>query len=75
MCIRIMKKISLDSLEEKRKALCMNYARKCSESENERSNDIFKKTEKIHRMITINEEIYDVKYAKTEKYAKTSEFR
>ena len=50
----------------------MNFARKCSESENERSNDIFKKTEKIHRMITRNEEIYDVKYAKTERLKKIS---
>ena len=50
----------------------MNFARKCSESEKERATDIFKKTEKIHRMITRNEEIYEVKYAKTERLKKST---
>ena len=67
-----LQKISLDTLKERRNTLCINFARKCSESENERSNDIFKKTEKIHRMITRNEEIYDVKYAKTERLKKST---
>ena len=37
-----LEKIGIDSLKERREALCLNFAKKCLESENERYNKVFK---------------------------------
>ena len=37
-----LQKIGIDSLKERKEALCLNFAKKCLDSENERCNKIFK---------------------------------
>ena len=67
-----LQKIGIDSLKERREALCLNFAKKCLESENERCNKIFKNREKIHKMKIRNQEYFAVNHAKTERLRKST---
>ena len=67
-----LEKIGIDSLKERREALCLNFAKKCLESENERCNKILKNREKIHKMKIRNQEYFAVNHAKTERLRKST---
>ena len=41
-----LQKIGIDSLKKRKEALCLNFVKKCLESENERYNKVFKKKKK-----------------------------
>ena len=63
-------KVNLDTLESRRKELCTKFANKSSKSLNERAKNMFPRKEKIHQMNNINEEVFIVNYANTERLKK-----
>ena len=55
--------LDLETLEERREILCIEFAKKCLKSD--KMKQFFTKNSKIHPMETRNEERYDVDFAKT----------
>jgi predicted alternative tryptophan synthase beta-subunit len=55
--------INLESLEERREFLCLEFAKKCLKSE--KMKQFFQVNSKIHPMMTRNQEKYDIDFAKT----------
>ena len=55
--------LDLETLEERREILCIEFAKKCLKSD--KMKQLFTKNSKIHPMETRNEERYDVDFAKT----------
>ena len=57
--------LELDSLEDRRESLCLEFAKRCLK--NEKMKSLFPKNEKSHDMKTRCPEKYEVKYANTER--------
>ena len=56
--------LELDSLEDRRQSLCLEFAKKCLK--NEKMKSLFPKNEKNHNMLTRFTEKYEVNFANTE---------
>ena len=65
-----MARANLEKLEIRREFLCKNFAEKCLK--NDKVKDIFKPRIKNHIMKTREEEIFDVKFAHTERLKKST---
>ena len=62
--------LNLETLEERRKYLCLKFAQKCTR--NEKTQQMFPLNEKMHHMKTRNKEKYLVQFANTERLKKSS---
>ena len=58
-------KLEMETLEDRRKQLCLNFALKCKK--NPKTSNMFPENMKVHKMITRYEEKYQVEYANTER--------
>ena len=65
-----LEKIGLDKLEERRKDLCLNFAKKCLK--NNKTSLMFPQKTRIHQMETRMQETFDVEFAHTERYKNSS---
>ena len=65
-----LNKLDLQTLEERRDILCLNFAKKCTK--NDRFKNIFPLNESKHEMITRNKETYKVEHAKSERLKKSA---
>ena len=63
-------KADLQTLNDRRETLCKNFAKKCLN--NEKTDDIFKKNKKIHKMKTKNPNKYQIQHAYTERFKKSA---
>ena len=61
--------LELDSLEERRELLCLEFAKKCLK--NDKMKSLFPKNAKNHEMLTRFKEKYEVNYANTERLRKS----
>ena len=61
--------LGLDSLEDRRRDLCLNFARKCLK--NEKMKHMFPKNSKSHAMGTRHEEQFQVQFANTGRLQKS----
>ena len=59
-------KLDMESLKERRKQLCLNFALKCRK--NPKTKDMFPENSKLHQMVTRNNERFKVNHANTERY-------
>ena len=62
--------LGLQTLEERRKQLCLDFAKKCVKTD--KLKHMFPKNIKSHEMITRSEELYNVQHANTERLKKSS---
>ena len=63
-------KLDMESLSERRQALCLSFAQKCTK--NPKTSHMFPRNEKIHTMDTRKQEIFKVQHANTERLRKSS---
>ena len=61
--------LGLASLEDRRKELCLNFAKKCLE--NKKVKHMFPENKNSHDMNTRNPEKFQVQFAKTERFKKS----
>ena len=59
-------KADLDLLKERRSQLCKDFAKKCIQ--NEKTEDMFKKTNPKHKMKTKKSNIYKINHANTKRF-------
>ena len=64
-----LKTLNIDTLDERREKLCLNFAIKCTK--NQRTKDMFPLKTKVHNMKNRNTEKYQVQYAHTERFQKS----
>ena len=67
---KALKTLDLESLDERRKNLCLNFALKCTK--NKKVQNLFPKNLKTHEMATRNTEKYHVNHAHTERLRKSA---
>ena len=67
-----LNRLNLLSLEERRKQLCINFAKKCTK--NDKLNNMFPLNEHKYRMKTRQKEIFKVFKSKTERLKKSALF-
>ena len=65
-----LEKLNMDTLDERRKILCLNFAVKCTK--HEKLKNIFPERKFFHTMKKRNTEKYEVEHANTEKFRKSS---
>ena len=65
-----LEKLKLESLNDRRKNICLKFAKNCLK--NERVKDIFPKTENKHRMMKRNQRKFETKMIRTETYKKSA---
>jgi hypothetical protein len=63
-------KLDMDNLSERRRALCLSFAQKCSK--NPKTSHMFPRNEKTHIMETRKPENFKVQHANTERLRKSS---
>ena len=63
-------KLDIETLEDRREQLCLNFARKCVK--NRKMNKMFPLNDKKHEMITRDNEKYKVQFANTERLKNSS---
>ena len=59
-------KLQMETLKDRRKQLCLNFAIKCQR--NPKTSDMFPENQKIHKMITRKQEKFQVDHANTERF-------
>ena len=64
-----LKTLNIDTLDQRREKLCLNFAIKCTK--NQRTKDMFPLKTKVHNMKSRNTEKYQVQYAHTERFQKS----
>jgi hypothetical protein len=57
--------LNIETLEERREELCLNFAKKCTK--NEKMKHMFPLNDKTHSMDTRNDEKYKVQFANTDR--------
>ena len=62
---KALRELNLETLEERRKSLCLKFAKKCLT--NEKNQQMFPLSKKIHSMETRKPEDFEVQYAKTDR--------
>ena len=62
--------LNIETLENRRKFLCLKFAKNCLK--NEKMNELFKNKKPKHQMKKRNEEKYEIKIAKTKRYKQSS---
>ena len=67
---KALEKVDLESLEDRRKKLSLNFAKKCVK--NESMSGLFPKTNKSHEFKLRNTEKFEVKFARTERLKKSA---
>lgn len=65
-----LKKLNLDDLNERRRKICLNFAKNCLR--NEKVKDIFPLKKSNHKMKKRKEKVYKVKNIKTERYKRSA---
>ena len=65
-----LKIIELDTLEERRKKIALNFAKNCTE--NKKTKKLFPLRKKLHKIKTRKEEIYKVKTSKLKRLQKST---
>ena len=65
-----LKELNIESLENRRKFLCLKFAKNCLK--NEKLKDMFKYKNTKHLMKKRKEEKYEIKFAKTKRYKQSS---
>ena len=65
-----LQELDLQSLKERRKDLCLTFAKKCLK--NEKTKSMFPSKVKTHQMELRSEEIFSVEHANTERYLKSA---
>ena len=65
-----LEKLNLESLNDRRKNICLKFAKNCLK--NERVKDIFPKTENKHRMMKRKQRKFKTKMIRTERYKKSA---
>ena len=63
-------KLDIETLEDRREQLCLNFARKCVK--NKKMNKMFPLNDKKHEMVTRDNEKYRVQFANTERLKNSS---
>ena len=62
---KALRELNLETLEERRKLVCLKFAKKCLT--NEKNQQMFPLSKKIHSMETRKPEDFEVQYAKTDR--------
>ena len=65
-----LQKLDLEHLDDRRKSLCLNFAKKCCK--NRKTSNMFPKNERKHIMDTRNPEQFKVQHANTDRLLKSS---
>ena len=65
-----LQKLDLETLDERREKLCLNFARKCLK--NNKTKHLFPINVKSHQMETGKKEKFKIQHANTERYRKSS---
>ena len=65
-----LKELNIESLENRRKFLCLKFAKNCLK--NEKLKDLFKHKKAKHLMKKRKEDKYEIKLAKTKRYKQSS---
>ena len=60
-----MAQLNIETLEERREELCLNFSKKCTK--NEKMKHMFTLNDKTHSMDTRNDEKYKVQFANTDR--------
>ena len=65
-----LKVLNLDKLHERRKKICLNFAKNCLK--NDKVKDLFPKNDQTIKMNLRNQRKYKIKKIRTERYKKSS---
>ena len=65
-----LKVLNLDKLHERRKKICLNFAKNCLK--NDKVKDLFPKNDQTHKMNLRKQKKYKVKKIRTERYKKSA---